>query len=57
MAVRPTNSVGSPTLRPKSPRRGEMIEFLALMPTDTKIFLTMAVLSLAAMLIGLTRLI
>jgi hypothetical protein len=28
-----------------------MIEFLAQMPTDTKIFLTMAVLGLAAMLI------
>jgi hypothetical protein len=33
-----------------------MIEFLAEMPTDTMIFLTM-VLSLAAILIGLTRLI
>jgi len=44
-------------LRPKSPRRGEMIEFLAQMPTDTKIFLTMAVLGLAAILIVLRRLI
>ena len=34
-----------------------MIEFLAQMPTGTMIFLTMAVLSLAAVLIGLTRLI
>jgi len=32
-----------------------MIEFLAQMPTDTMIFLTMAVLGLAAMLIVLTR--
>jgi hypothetical protein len=30
---------------------GEMIEFFAQMPTDTKIFLTMAVLGLAGMLI------
>jgi hypothetical protein len=36
---------------------GEMIEFLAKMPTDTKIFLTMAVLGLAAILIVLRRLI
>jgi len=43
-------------LRPKSPRRGEMIEFLAQMPTDTKIFLR-AVLGLAAILIVLRRLI
>ena|SRR6516162_2355632 len=35
-------------------RRREMIEFLAQMPTDTMIFLTMAVLSLAATLIVLT---
>ena len=35
----------------------EMIEFLAQMPTDTKIFLTMAVLGLAAMLIALRWLI
>jgi hypothetical protein len=35
----------------------EMIQFLAQMPTDTKIFLTMAVLGLAAMLIVLRRLI
>jgi hypothetical protein len=34
-----------------------MIEFLARMPTDTMIFLTMAVLSLPAMLIVLRRLI
>jgi hypothetical protein len=47
----------TPDLRPKSPRRGEMIEFVAQMPTDTMIFLTMAVLSLAATLIVLTRLI
>ena len=33
-----------------------MIEFLAQMPTGTMIFLTMAVLSLAATLIVLTRL-
>jgi hypothetical protein len=37
-------------------QEGEMIEFLAQMPTDTMIVLTMAVLGLAAMLIG-TRLI
>jgi hypothetical protein len=47
----------TPMLRPKSPRRGEMIEFLAQMPTDTMIFLTMAVLGLAVMLIVLRRLI
>jgi hypothetical protein len=47
----------TPTLRPKSPRRGEVIEFLAQMPTDTKIFLTMAVLGLVAMMIVLRRLI
>jgi hypothetical protein len=34
-----------------------MIEFLAQMPTDTMIFLAMAVLSLAVMLIVLRRLI
>jgi len=34
-----------------------VIEFLALMPTDTKIFLTMAVLGLATMLIVLRWLI
>jgi hypothetical protein len=33
-----------------------MIDFLALMPTDTKIFLTIAVLALAAMLVVLRRL-
>jgi hypothetical protein len=42
---------------PQVTRRGEMIEFLAHMPTDTKIFLTMAVLGLAAMMIVLRRLI
>jgi len=34
-----------------------MTEFLTYMPTDTKLFLTMAVLGLAAMLIVLRRLI
>ena len=34
-----------------------MIEFLAQMPTDTKIFLAMAVLALATMLVVLRRLI
>jgi hypothetical protein len=34
-----------------------VIEFLAHMPTDTMIFLTMAVLALAAMLVVLRRLI
>ena len=34
-----------------------MIEFLAQMPTDTKVFLAMAVLGLAAVLIVLRRLI
>ena len=33
----------------------EMIQFLAQMPTDTKIFLTMAVLGLAATLLVLKR--
>jgi hypothetical protein len=42
---------------PQVTREGEMIEFLAQMPTDTMIFLTMAVLSLAVMLIVLRRLI
>ena len=40
----------------RADRRSEMIQFLAQMPKDTMIF-TMAVLSLAAILIGLTRLI
>jgi len=43
-------------LRTRSARRGELIEFLAQMPTDTKIFLAMAVLVLAATLIVLKRL-
>jgi len=34
-----------------------MIEFLAQMPTDTKVFLAMAVLGLAAVLIVLRRLV
>jgi hypothetical protein len=34
-----------------------VIEFLAQMPTDTKVFLTMAVLGLVAMMIVLRRLI
>jgi hypothetical protein len=38
-------------------RREEMTEFLTNMPTDTKIFLTMTVLALAATLIVLRRLI
>jgi hypothetical protein len=38
-------------------QEGEMVEFLAHMPTDTMIFLTMAVLGLATMLIVLRRLI
>ena len=42
---------------PQVTQEGEMIEFLARMPTDTMIFLTMAVLSLPAMLIVLRRLI
>ena len=41
---------------PQVTQEGKMIEFLAQMPTDTMTFLTMAVLGLAAMLIG-TRLI
>jgi hypothetical protein len=44
-------------LRPKSPRRGEMIEFLAQMSTATMAFLTMAVLGLAVILIVQRRLI
>jgi hypothetical protein len=38
-------------------RRREMTDFLTHMPTHTKIFLTMAVLGLAGMLIVLRRLI
>jgi len=38
-------------------QEGGMIEFLAQMPTDTKIFLAMAVLALATMLVVLRRLI
>jgi hypothetical protein len=41
----------------KVSQEGEMVEFLAHMPTDTMIFLTMAVLGLATMLIVLKRLI
>jgi len=41
----------------KVSQEGEMVEFLAHMPTDTMIFLTMAVLGLATMLIVLRRLI
>ena len=41
----------------KVSQEGGMVEFLAHMPTDTKIFLTMAVLGLATMLIVLRRLI
>ena len=37
--------------------RGKLEAFLATMPTETKIFLTMAVLGLVAMLIVLRRLI
>jgi hypothetical protein len=36
--------VFTPMLRPKLPRRGEMIEFLAQMPSETMIFITMALL-------------
>jgi len=43
-----------PTLRAKSNQEREMIEFLALMPTDT---ITMAAVSLATMLIVLRWLI
>jgi hypothetical protein len=42
---------------PQVTQGGEMIEFLAQMPTDTKIFLTIAVLGLAGTLIVLRRLI
>jgi len=42
---------------PQATQEGEMIESLAQMPTDTMIFLTMAVLGLAVMLIVLSRLI
>jgi hypothetical protein len=38
---------------PQVTQEGEMTEFLAQMPTDTMIFLTMAVLGLATMLIVL----
>ena len=47
----------TPMLRPQVTQGGEMVDFLARMPTDTKIFLTMAVLALAAMVILLRRLI
>ena len=42
---------------PQVSQEGEMVEFLGHMPTDTMIFLTMAVLGLATMLIVLKRLI
>jgi hypothetical protein len=38
--------VFTPMLRPKLPRRGEMIEFLAQMPSETMIFITTALLGL-----------
>jgi hypothetical protein len=41
---------------PQVSQEGEMVEFLGHMPTDTMIFLTMAVLGLATMLIVLKRL-
>jgi hypothetical protein len=41
----------TPMLRPQVTQGGEMIEFLAQMPTDTMTFITMAVLGLAAILI------
>jgi hypothetical protein len=57
---RAINSVG-PLLHadapPQGTQEGEMIEFLAQMPTDTMIFLTMAVVALATMLMVLKRLI
>jgi hypothetical protein len=49
--------VYTPMLRPKSSQEGEMIEFLAQMPSDTMIFITTAVLGLAATLVGLKWLI
>jgi ribosomal protein L37E len=49
--------VFTPMLRPKLPRRGEMIEFLAQMPSETMIFITTALLGLGATLIGLKWLI
>jgi hypothetical protein len=42
---------------PQVIQEGEMIEFLAQMPSDTMIFITTAVLGLAATLIGLKWLI
>jgi hypothetical protein len=42
---------------PQVTQEGEMIEFLAQMPSDTMIFITTAVLGLAATLIGLKWLI
>jgi hypothetical protein len=42
---------------PQVTQGGEMIEFLAQMPTDTMIFITMVFLGLAATLIGLKWLI
>ena len=41
--------------RKKIAERTEMIEFLTHMPVNTVIFVTVAVLSLAAILIALTR--
>jgi hypothetical protein len=42
---------------PSVTQEGEMTEFLAQMPTDTMVFLTMAVMGFAAMLIVLRWLI
>jgi hypothetical protein len=49
--------VFTPMLRPKLPRRGEMIEFLAQMPSETMIFITTALLGLGATLLGVKWLI
>ena len=49
--------VYTPMLRPQVIQEEEMIEFLAQMPSDTMIFITTAVLGLAATLIGLKWLI
>ena len=43
-------------LRSRSTQEGGMIQFLAQMPTNTMIFLIVAVLGLAAVLVVLARL-
>jgi hypothetical protein len=51
------HSCADPRPSRRAAKEAGMIEFLAQMPTDTMLFLTMAVLGLAATLIVLRRLI